>query len=146
MSNVDPNERHPDYCPICGKLHKGPLHPMTGDGAVVCVDHARAYETATAWAQSPDGGINEYNLARAYLAQAAEIERRKVEAQVDSEQMAHFAKLLEASEASTVALLKALERYGGHEIDCATRYAEVDENIAELGCTCGLAAAKGETV
>lgn len=146
---------------------------MTGDGAVVRIDWKLASKTAErhkTWTySSPDGhGDLDHasgNLARAYLAQAAEIER--LTNRVDTlclalstvrANHAHEIARAEASEARAADLLKALERaadrldaivvthakafpppeYGQHSLATLTQWAQ--ETRAAI------AAAKGETV
>lgn len=67
MSNVDPNERHPDYCPICGKLHKGRFHPMTTDAPPEKMSDAELAAKLLQW----EGADEMLPLPRGLLREAA---------------------------------------------------------------------------
>jgi len=117
---------------------------MTGDGAVV--RYARQIvECAEAGDDKPWPNDVAQAVARAYLAQAAEIER--LTANTGKQFDAYCAEMAraEASEARTADLLKALEKSICPKNNIAIYQGTVAMCISAGNCSCGAAAAK-ETV
>lgn len=122
---------------------------MTGDGAVVRQDSVILAFTVADFLNSYRGFSPYGDQVRTALhdleatirQQAAEIERLTREYRDAVEHCGKLDSEIEASEARNADLLKALERqrpYLHHKIGC--------ESFSTDECTCGLAAAKGETV
>lgn len=127
---------------------------MTGDGAVV---------DTPAWFcnhwRATHGSFCHCGMcvvARAYLAQAAEIERLTRErdeykaALRDAHEAGHKThQLWSASEARAAGLLKALERYGEHIVGECAKWHWLGDHSAwmqtDADCTCGFSAAKEKT-